>query len=208
MDTRTQVISWLWTISPLVTFGLATPVTFGWAAMRVRSRHFVVAAVVYTVLILLGLVLPDEDLTTVLFTVAWLAGTAHALAFRSSVFAAHPPPQETAMQAATDAARHRRELRRQALEIATDDPGLARDLGIGRPDVQRNFDDGGLLDVNNVSAEVLMRLPGITTEMAERVVQVRDIRGPYESVEELSVFAELPPGLAERLTEYLLFLRP
>ena len=106
-----------------------------------------------------------------------------------------------------DAARHRRELRRQALMIATDDPGLARELGIGRPDMRRNIDDGGLVDVNSVPAEVLMGLAGITAEMAERVVQVREIRGPYASVEELSVFAELPPGLADRLAEYFLFLR-
>jgi len=207
MDTRTQVISWLWAVSPLVTFGLATPVTFLSAAQRVRSRHFGVAAVVYTVLVLLGFVLPDEDIASVFSTVAWLAGTAHALAFRSSVFGAHPPPQHTAMEAAMDAARDRRELRRQALKIATDDPGLARELGIGRPDVQRNFDDGGLVDVNSVPAEVLMRLSGMTAEMAERVVHVREIRGPYGSVEELSVFAELPPSLADRLAEYLLFVR-
>ena len=108
MDTRTQVISWLWAVSPLVTFGLATPVTFLWAAQRVRSRHFAVAAVVYTVLVLLGLVLPDEDIASVFSTVAWLAGTAHALAFRSSVFGARPEPQDTAMEAAMDVALHRR----------------------------------------------------------------------------------------------------
>ena len=73
--------------------------------------------------------------------------------------------------------------------------------------MQRNFDDGGLVDVNSVPAEVLMRLSGMTAEMAERVVHVREIRGPYGSVEELSVFAELPPSLADRLAEYLLFVR-
>jgi hypothetical protein len=206
MDRRTQVISWLWAVLPLVTFGFATPVTFLWAAQRVRSRHLVVAAVVYTVLVMLGVVWPDEDIAAVFTTVAWLAGTAHALAFRSSVFGAHSPPQDTAMEAAMDAARHRRELRRQALKVATDDPGLARELGIGRPDMRRNIDDGGLVDVNSVPAEVLMGLAGMTTEMAERVAQVREIRGPYASVDELSVFAELPPGLADRLAEYLLFL--
>jgi DNA uptake protein ComE-like DNA-binding protein len=207
MDTRTQVISWLWAVSPLVTFGIATPVTFLWAAKRVRSRHFVVAAVVYAVLVLLGLVLPDEDIASVFSTVAWLAGTAHAIAFRSSVFGDRPTSRDTAMEAAMDVAKHRRELRDSARKIATEDPGLARELGIGRPDVQRTFDDGGLVDVNSVPAEVLMQLRGMTAELAERVVQVREIRGPYAFVEELSVFAELPPGLADQLADYLLFLR-
>jgi len=207
MDTRTQVFSWLWAISPLVTLGLATPVTFLWAAYRVRSRHFLLASIVYTVLSVLGFVLPDEDLASVFSTVVWLAGTAHALAFRSSVFRAHQRPQNAAMAAATDVARERRELRGEARKIATEDPRLARELGIGRPDLQRTFDDGGLVDVNQVPAEVLMRLPGLTPDLAERVVQVRDIRGPYESLAELSVFAELAPALADQLAEYLLFLR-
>lgn len=97
MDTRTQVISWLWAISPFVTFGLATPVTFLWAAQRVRSRHFVVATVVYTVSVLLAFVLP-EDIGAAFLTGAWLVGTVHALAFRSSVFGRRPSSRQTALR--------------------------------------------------------------------------------------------------------------
>ena len=89
MDTRTQVISWLWAVSPLVTFGLATPVTFLWAAKRVRSRHFVVAAAVYAVLVLLGLVLPDEDIASVFSTVALVGG--HGARDRVSVLGLRRP---------------------------------------------------------------------------------------------------------------------
>ena len=208
MDRRTQVISWLWAVSPLVTVGLAAPVTFLWAAQRVRSRHYLVAAVVYAALVLLGLTLPNEDIGFVFLTIAWLASTAHALAVRSSVFrgqaAAH---QETAIQAATRAAGNRRDLRNEARRIATNDPDLASELNIGRPDLPRDFDDGGLVDVNSAPAEVLMRLPGMTAAMAERVVQTREIRGPYSYLEELSVFADLQPELTDRLADYLLFLR-
>ncbi|MEI8410055.1 MULTISPECIES: ComEA family DNA-binding protein [unclassified Kribbella] len=165
------------------------------------------ATLVYTVLVLLGFVVPDEDLSVAFVTVAWLGGTVHALAVRSSVFRAQSPTEETTMDTAVDAARERRELRRKAREIATEDPGLARELGIGRPDVQRDFDDGGLVDINSVPAEVLVQLRGMTAELAERIVQVRETRGPYSSVEELSVFADLPPGLSDRLAERLLFLR-
>ncbi|MGW6197140.1 ComEA family DNA-binding protein [Kribbella sp. NPDC055110] len=165
------------------------------------------ATLVYTVLVLLGFVVPDEDVSFVFFTVAWLGGTVHALAVRSSVFRAQSPTEETTMDTVVEAARDRRELRRKAREIATDDPGLARELGIGRPDVRRDFDDGGLIDINNVPAEVLLQLRGMTAELAERVVQVRETRGPYSSIEELSVFADLPPGLSDQLADRLLFLR-
>lgn len=205
MDGRTQVISWVWAVSPLLTFGLATPVTFVFAAQRVRSAHYVIAAVVYTVMVLLGMVLPSDTVSAVLFTISWVAGTAHAVAVRSSVFRTvrqHAPPMQTALDAAVD----RRELRRKARRIAVDDPGLARELGIGCPHLYRDFDDGGLIDVNRVPVEVFAHLPGMTAEMAERVVRVRDIRGAYRSAEELSVFADLPPVLTDRLAGYLLFL--
>jgi len=206
MDTRTQVISLLWAVLPLATFGLATPVTFLWAAKMRRSRHFLVAAVVYAVMVVLGFALPNAGIATAISTVTWLVGTPHALLYRSSVFGRRPPVRQTAIEAAIDAARQRRELRRQALRLADHDPGLARELGIGRPDKQRDFDDGGLVDVNSVPAEVLARLPGMTAAMAGRIVEVREISGPYGSVEELSVLAEIAPDLADRLAEYLLFL--
>lgn len=210
MNTRTLVFSWIWALLPFVTLGFVTPVTFLWAAQRVRSRHYIVATLVYTVLVVLGFVVPDEDVSLAFLTVAWLGGTVHALAVRSSVFRAQSPTEETtmdtAMDTAVDAARDRRELRRKAREIATEDPGLARELGIGRPDVQRDFDDGGLVDINSVPAEVLLQLRGMTAELAAHVVQVREIRGPYSSVEELSVFADLPPGLSDQLADRLLFL--
>ena len=66
--------------------------------------------------------------------------------------------------------------------------------------------DGGLIDVNTVPVEVIALLPGMTAAMAERVVPVRDARGPYGSAEELSVFADLPPAVTDLLAGYLLFL--
>jgi hypothetical protein len=44
---------------------------------------------------------------------------------------------------------------------------LAAELRIGRPDLPRHFDDGGLIDVNTVPAQVLSRLPGLRPEEAE-----------------------------------------
>ncbi|MEU4295462.1 helix-hairpin-helix domain-containing protein [Kribbella sp. NPDC026596] len=207
LDTRTLVISWIWAILPFVTLGLATPVTFLWAAQRVRSKHYVLATVFYTVLVVLGFIGTNEDVSFAFLRIAWVGGTLHALAVRSSVFRSQSPSEQLTVESAADAARDRRELRRKAREIATKDPGLARELGIGRPDEQHDFDDGGLVDVNSVSADVLAQLRGMTREPAERVVLVRETRGPYSSVEELSVFADLPPGLSDRLAERLLFLR-
>ena len=83
---------------------------------------------------------------------------------------------------------------------------MAWELRIGRPDLPREFDDGGLVDVNHVPARALAELPGMTPELVERVVRVREECGGFTSVEELSALADLPPALTPRLAEFAVFL--
>lgn len=54
---------------------------------------------------------------------------------------------------------------------------------------------------------MLARLPGMSPEMAARVVGVREMHGPYASLDELSLFADLPPALTDQLAHVLVFLR-
>lgn len=60
-------------------------------------------------------------------------------------------PNMAAVAEAQVGRRKRDELR----ELAQRDPHLARDLWIGRPDLPRQSDDGGLVDINSTPAEVL-----------------------------------------------------
>jgi hypothetical protein len=95
-----------------------------------------------------------------------------------------------------------------ARKIVTEDPGLARELRIGRPDLlPRPFDDGGLIDVNHVPPEVLSRLPGLTYEMVEAIMRVRTGNGGFVSAEEMAVHADLPPSIVAEIGEYALFVR-
>jgi hypothetical protein len=57
-------------------------------------------------------------------------------------------------QAALAAAKDKLERRKEARHLAATNPALARDLKIGRPDLPRDYDDGGLVDVNNVPVGV------------------------------------------------------
>jgi hypothetical protein len=101
----------------------------------------------------------------------------------------------------------RRHRRAEARRILERDPALARELRIGRPDLPRQFDDGGLVDVNHVPATILAILPGFTPELADEVVRVRDEHQGFTFVQELEAYANLPEGLTDELTERLLFLR-
>jgi hypothetical protein len=100
----------------------------------------------------------------------------------------------------------RRARRLEARRILERDPGLARELLIGRPDLPRRFDDGGLVDVNHVPVAVIAALPGLTPELAEQIVQARDQHSGFAFFEELAAYADLPDGLAEELSERLVFV--
>ncbi|WP_460369079.1 ComEA family DNA-binding protein [Actinocorallia lasiicapitis] len=120
-------------------------------------------------------------------------------------FAVPAAPRFNGNQHAIAMANMRRELRRQSRELARD-VILARDLRIGRPDLPRHYDDGGLIDVNHVPAQALTVITGITPSMAEHIVKIRETVTGFHSAEELSAVAQLPPHLTPEIVEYGIFL--
>jgi DNA uptake protein ComE-like DNA-binding protein len=53
---------------------------------------------------------------------------------------------------------------------------------------------------------VLASLPGMTPELVNRIVRVREKCGGFVSVEELSMLAQLPSALTPQLDEFAIFL--
>jgi hypothetical protein len=100
---------------------------------------------------------------------------------------------------------HRMYRRQQARELAERTPVLARDLKVGRPDLPHDYDDGGLVDVNQVPGDVLFSCLGLTPAESWAVITARDRLGKFSSPEELSVYAQLPPDRVEALRDWMLF---
>jgi DNA uptake protein ComE-like DNA-binding protein len=107
--------------------------------------------------------------------------------------------------AAIHDAQARIKKRRAALKLAADNPELAAELGIGRPDLERSFDDGGLIDVNHVPVRVLAGLPGLSPDIADKVAAVRAEVGGFTSVSDLEVTLGLPPGTFADTADRLMF---
>jgi DNA uptake protein ComE-like DNA-binding protein len=194
-----------------MTLGFANPFTFFYAGIKRSSWRYGVAAGGYGI----GLVTVLAALTsgnlllitlgTILMLALWPLGTAHAFAVRRNVYPREVPRSHN-NENAVEYAKYRRGLRADARTIAADDPALAHELRIGRPDVPRAYDDGGLVDVNHAPAGIIAALPGMTEELAERVVRHRDEHGTFVSVEELAVDTDLPPAIVPQLAEYTIFL--
>ncbi|NPC97825.1 helix-hairpin-helix domain-containing protein [Nocardioides sp. zg-DK7169] len=100
----------------------------------------------------------------------------------------------------------RRRLREQYRQLATNDPSLARSMAIGRPDLPRRVDDGGLLDLNAIPADRLTPLTGLSPEEAERVAHAREQLGRFTSINELALYADLPESTASLLGERAVFI--
>jgi hypothetical protein len=105
------------------------------------------------------------------------------------------------------AALEARQRREEARAIAARDVNLARELRIGRPDLPRQFDDGGLVDLNNAPAPAMVQLLGLSEADVAQVTEARERIGGFSSAEEVIAYTDLPPTLVDGLRERLLFLR-
>ena len=85
---------------------------------------------------------------------------------------------------------------------------LAQELKIGRPDLPRDYDDGGLVDVNHLPAVVLASRLGLAPAEVTAVTAARDQIGRFSSIDELSAYANLPPDRLDGLRDWLLFGLP
>ena len=96
---RRLLLSIVWALIPFATFGLLAPLTFGYAAYRLRSRALVLAAMGYTIAVVASFVLsaarphaatPSDAagaLLTLCLAGTWIGGTLHAVGIRTRVFA-------------------------------------------------------------------------------------------------------------------------
>lgn len=101
-------------------------------------------------------------------------------------------PQPWATDPAVAAALTLRAKREEARTLVARDPLLARDLRIGRPDLPRQYDDGGLVDINAAPSSVIAQSCGLDQHAAEQIERARRQHSiPFQSVDELLVVAEL-----------------
>ncbi len=201
----------VWAVLPFATIGLAAPFTVGYAAQRLRSRALVVCAsaygaVVVTAFVLVGSTASDNDWKV--SAGMWLAlATGTAATIQSFVIRDQVVHGSTARDDVIGGAMETLRRRDASRRIVAQNPQLARELMIGRPDLDRRYDDGGLVDVNHVPVEVLATLPGIDRATAELIVDVRFGIGGFASADDLSVTLHLAPQVLDAAAPRMVFLR-
>jgi hypothetical protein len=216
-----------WALLPILVPGAGAPLAFGVAAGRRPSAATVVPAAAYTAAFLgfFALILPFDVGQTpdwalwsaiLVMLVCTFGATIHLFAVRRHVWAPREaplpkPPKATArpvdgadwVAPALDRAAR---LREDARRLAEGDPALAKHSGVGRPDLPRRLDDGGLVDLNHAPVAVLRDLPGFNEALAAQVRERVERLGPFQHLDEVILEVGVVPGFERHLREYVVLL--
>lgn len=118
--------------------------------------------------------------------ITWISGMIHAVLVRQNIdrrLSVIDTPAVKRAQRELD----RRECGRQLLATK---PSLARQLGVGRPDMAGS-DSFGLVDVNHAGRPGLQLLPGLDEKHVQRIIDYRHEGGSFVSVEDLVTYLDL-----------------
>ncbi|MFE0592345.1 BTAD domain-containing putative transcriptional regulator [Micromonospora echinospora] len=218
---RQPLPRWLSTVATIagtaltvLSFGCLTWLVILAYAIWRRSWGLGVAALGYLALSVVAIYLLEEpeastsDAEALAFVgvlaVCGLVGAVHVVLLSRGVWAAL-----TGTSAGSRVADDERRIRReQARYLLYHYPAARHELRIGRPDLARDHDDGGLVDINAVADRVIGDLPGVTAAQAQQISTDRWLRGPFSSMEELAGRCLLPPALTDSLRDVLVFLPP
>jgi DNA-binding SARP family transcriptional activator len=199
-------ILWL-VVVPFLSVGFLSWLASAYAAVRLRSWRLAVATGSYfAAFIAVGLfshrpATPvEDDVIAIIMLILWFAGTAQGFWVRAQLIG----PRARRIDPAAVDILARQVRRQQAYQLLTHHPVVAREVGIGRPDQPRHFDDGGLVDVNAVPERILAALPGITSDQAGRIVAARQYAGLFASVDDLVSRGLLPRPVVDSLRDTLI----
>jgi DNA uptake protein ComE-like DNA-binding protein len=203
---RSILRSW-WALLALLPFGWLNWSAFLYVGLRGRRPLWLLFAAIYFLAATASITLVSLELDpdvygwrsstgTGIGLASWAAGFVQALVIRQTYLDRMDALEDPRLDHAEDELR----VRKGALELVAHNPRHARDLGVGRPDLQNSF-DGGLVDLNNASARVIASLPGVDEQVAQRAVVLRDEIGGFDSLLDFADLLDIPPNTVERLRE-------
>jgi hypothetical protein len=122
----------------------------------------------------------------------------------SSLSTAPTPNGAPAVDPAVQQVLQARAKRDQARDLAAADPLMARELRIGRPDLPRDYDDGGLVDIASAPETVIAHVLELTPEQAAGIVAIRDTA---IGVDDLFSLTDLPVSTWDRVRDRAIIIR-
>jgi DNA uptake protein ComE-like DNA-binding protein len=199
---RDPAANWVWISLIPMGLGAWAPMYAGTVA---RNRRWWVLGLVWSLVALAGWVLaaanPGRTAGGLLIIAGWTGGIASSFAIRGS----YRQQVGSTFESALASAERRLSERDRARQLARDRPAVAKELGVGRPDLP-GAQDAGLVDLNNAPAAVLASLPGVDDALATRIVEARAQTHGFSSADDLGIALDLDGQLVEDLRNRVVFL--
>jgi DNA uptake protein ComE-like DNA-binding protein len=194
---------WPW-LAVIIPFGLGALVPI-YAGVRARRGAWVALGCLWMALFIIGATFQavdsHSDTAGGFYVFAWIGAAFESFAIRGE----YERRMHSPLRAAERDAQARLEQRRYASTIARQNPALAREIGLGRPDLPGR-DAEGLIDVNNAPAHALATLPGVDDRFATTIIETRASINGFDSVEDMGAVLDLPAELVEALKGLVIFL--
>lgn len=195
---------WYFVIT-ILSVGLFAAVPFFHAASRLDKPHLRKVGAGVAAGALLGFALisvapTDEvgdpsgwlsDVAVLIMLTVMLVATILLIGPRREVYRPSTSTPLTGNQSATANVEALRRKRSEARTLATKDPMMARELGIGRGSADRGYDDGGLLELNFATKEQLTAMCGLPLDVSQQVVEARADLGRFQTVDDAIVFGQI-----------------
>jgi hypothetical protein len=206
-----------WASIPIWSIGFLSFVPFlGFAVINRRRRDWAVfgvyLAATIAMIVSLGVVNSSSAaggaVGGFIIALAGCAAVHTAVLFRpgrAAIAAAEPVSLSERNREALAQAKSRLERRKEARHLVATNPDLARDLKIGRPDLPRDYDDGGLVDVNHVPSDVLSSQLELSSAEVSDVLAARERLGRFTSADELCAYTQLSPDRVDELRDLMIF---
>jgi DNA uptake protein ComE-like DNA-binding protein len=198
----------IWALGSVFSFGIAAPILFAVAGSQAGKRSWIYAAILYGILSWGGFTLaaaaPAEDVLSdigaAMFLIAWASASAHAFVVR--------PEYQRRLRGEADPLDRARSIvakRKEAQRLAAREPEVARQMGVGRPDVA-GATDMGVVDVNRAAAGAIATLPGIDDALAQEIVRAREECDGFKTLAEMGGILDLEADTVDELRPYVVFL--
>lgn len=198
-----QGTAWAWLSVIPMGLGAWAP---AYAGVKAQNRRWLALGVIWSLIAVAGWVAAvtsngDSGLAGGLIILGWVGAVATSFTIRP----AYARQLQGSFDAAVLGAQVRLAERERARRLCREKPPLAREIGVGRPDLP-GAQDAGLVDVNNAPARVIAGLPGIGDALAARIVEARSDTQGFSSVEDLGATLDLDGHVVEGLREQAVFL--
>jgi DNA uptake protein ComE-like DNA-binding protein len=194
-----------WPYISLVPIGLGAWAPI-YAGVKARRPAWILLGVLWCVIVVAGFILSSrhhgtDDLAGGLIIIGWVG----AIGTSFSIRAIYDRQMASPLLEATEAGQRRLDERAKALRIARQNPALAQEIGIGRPD-KPGAAAAGLVDVNNASVTALLTIPGLDGDVATQIIEARQKVGGFSSLEDMGAALDLDGDLVEGMRGQVVFL--